>query len=105
MLKEPYRKTVKPRVGATIVDQYVTIALAPEYKLPAAVSSSLPTAAGEVGQMAKEKVQAEEEHGSKEGGNAQTPKESQPSNAAPATTTTTTTVKPSNSSEPQGLIL
>ncbi|XP_015878516.3 binding partner of ACD11 1 [Ziziphus jujuba] len=67
--------------------------------------SRVAKAAGEVGQMAKEKVQAEEEHGSNEGGNAQTPKESQPSNAAPATTTTTTTVKPSNSSEPQGLIL
>lgn len=29
--------------GATIVDQSVTIALAPEYELPAAAASSLPT--------------------------------------------------------------
>lgn len=29
--------------GATIVDQPVTIALAPEYELPAAAASALPT--------------------------------------------------------------
>lgn len=29
--------------GATIVDQSVTIALAPEYELPAAAASALPT--------------------------------------------------------------
>lgn len=68
--------------------------------------SRVSKAAGEVGQMAKEKVQAEEEHGSKEGGNAQTSHESQSQAAtASATTTNTTTVKPSNSAEPQELIL